>query len=388
MNSIAELTKEIERLTHERDTLGQAIADAALKAGMYNGEVSLTGAHLIMFAQHLGEAAQQHAQAALSDEQIDSIVRNACHSDPQMVTGEYCLTIDEVRAILATRQPSPERSQQGGGVVDAYRDALRKIRYCCAVPAALAMRKIAIDALDVHPPEDAAPGDAKPFHSYGMSAEQVQALLSNGLKPEEIGGADDVQHDRVHELVWWFARLADGNANAKWAIRHAFELAYYVANNGINHQIDLKSIRNAAFKEGVNITPAERRSLERIGFAVAQPFPAPADAVPAQAGMQGDERGAFEEWAMPQSHWRVGDSYSNLHTACAWEAWQARAELAQRAAIHLGNERDATITLTEIMRCRRVLRDGDRVDQKQALDDLAKAFDDADKLVVKHSDKI
>lgn len=46
----------VKRLTHERDALGQAIADAALKAGMYNGEVPLTGPHLIMFAQHLGEA--------------------------------------------------------------------------------------------------------------------------------------------------------------------------------------------------------------------------------------------------------------------------------------------------------------------------------------------
>lgn len=42
----------------ERDALGQAIADAALKAGMYNGEVDLSGPHLIMFAQHLGEASQ------------------------------------------------------------------------------------------------------------------------------------------------------------------------------------------------------------------------------------------------------------------------------------------------------------------------------------------
>ena len=47
----------VRRLTHERDALGQAIADAALKAGMHNGEVPLAGPHLIMLAQHMGDAA-------------------------------------------------------------------------------------------------------------------------------------------------------------------------------------------------------------------------------------------------------------------------------------------------------------------------------------------
>lgn len=41
----------------ERDALGQSIADAALKAGMYNGEVDLSGPHLVMFAQNLADAA-------------------------------------------------------------------------------------------------------------------------------------------------------------------------------------------------------------------------------------------------------------------------------------------------------------------------------------------
>lgn len=116
-------------------------------------------------------------------------------------------------------------------------------------------------------------GEAKSeesFHHYGMSTEQLQQLLSGALKPEEISGADDVQHDRVSELVWWFARLTQGNANSKWAIRHACELAYFIAANGINRHIDLKAIRDAAFKEGVNITPEERGTLERIGFATSR----------------------------------------------------------------------------------------------------------------------
>lgn len=67
-------SKLVERLTHERDALGQAIADAAMKVGIWNGEVPLTGPHLIMFANDLAECAKQqldhgetmlHVQAAL-----------------------------------------------------------------------------------------------------------------------------------------------------------------------------------------------------------------------------------------------------------------------------------------------------------------------------------
>lgn len=36
----------------------------------------------------------------LSDAEIDQIVRDACHSDPVMETGEYCLTAHEVRTVL------------------------------------------------------------------------------------------------------------------------------------------------------------------------------------------------------------------------------------------------------------------------------------------------
>jgi hypothetical protein len=110
-----------------------------------------------------------------------------------------------------------------------------------------------------------------PFHHYGLSAEEVDQLLQGGLKPEEIGGAEDTQHDRVGELVRWFARFTQGQANPKWATRHACELAYYIATNGVNRGIDLKAVRDAAFKEGVNITPEERGTLERVGFATPPP---------------------------------------------------------------------------------------------------------------------
>jgi hypothetical protein len=109
------------------------------------------------------------------------------------------------------------------------------------------------------------------FHHYGLSAEQLQQLLDGGLKPDEISGADDVQHGRVHELIWWFSRFTQGNANPKWAVAHACELAYFIATNSINRHIDLEAVRNAAFKEGVNITPEERGTLERIGFAAVRP---------------------------------------------------------------------------------------------------------------------
>lgn len=102
-----------KRLTHERDALGQAIADAALKAGMYSGEVPLTGPHLIMFAQHLGEAAtvqpdrglhaallEQAAQAC--DQQADGTngpYRSACL---QCANAVRALRDDAVNAEVAT----------------------------------------------------------------------------------------------------------------------------------------------------------------------------------------------------------------------------------------------------------------------------------------------
>lgn len=45
----------VQRLTYERDLLAEAIADAAKKAGIYNGEVPLTGPHLLMLADDLAE---------------------------------------------------------------------------------------------------------------------------------------------------------------------------------------------------------------------------------------------------------------------------------------------------------------------------------------------
>lgn len=108
---------------------------------------------------------------------------------------------------------------------------------------------------------------------YGLTAEQVALLLSEGLKPEEIGGSAELQHARVGELVRWFARLARQQANPKWAVSHAFELAYFIATNAGNRHIDLQPIREASYKEGAMVSPADRGMLERIGFL--KPLPAP-----------------------------------------------------------------------------------------------------------------
>jgi hypothetical protein len=39
---------DVVEMRRQRDVLGKAIADAALKAGIYNGEVPLTGPHLLL----------------------------------------------------------------------------------------------------------------------------------------------------------------------------------------------------------------------------------------------------------------------------------------------------------------------------------------------------
>lgn len=56
--------KDVERLTHERNALGQAIADAALAARIYNGEVQLNGPQLIAMCGDLGREAKNGASEA------------------------------------------------------------------------------------------------------------------------------------------------------------------------------------------------------------------------------------------------------------------------------------------------------------------------------------
>lgn len=98
---------------------------------------------------------------------------------------------------------------------------------------------------------------------FNLTEEELSSLLNNGLKPEEIGGDAVIQLERVNELIHWFVRYAEGDANPKWAIRHAFELAYYIASTSGNRFLDLKEIKMKAWREGVNITSAERSMLEK-----------------------------------------------------------------------------------------------------------------------------
>lgn len=49
------LTKELERLTRERDALAKAIGDAGVKAGIISDRVALTGPQLISLCDDLAE---------------------------------------------------------------------------------------------------------------------------------------------------------------------------------------------------------------------------------------------------------------------------------------------------------------------------------------------
>lgn len=61
--------------------------------------------------------------------------------------------------------------------------------------------------------------------------ELQEKLIGSCLKPEEITGDSQTRERRAEELVRWFARLSEGNANPKWAMQHAYELAHYVAES-------------------------------------------------------------------------------------------------------------------------------------------------------------
>lgn len=100
-------------------------------------------------------------------------------------------------------------------------------------------------------------GVAEPF---GLSAEQVETLRSNGLKPEEIAGDQRIQARRAKELLHWFVRLARDSANPKWTRSHAFELAYYLATTDDRAPFDIAAVERASWLKGLQ-EPAEVRDM-------------------------------------------------------------------------------------------------------------------------------
>lgn len=90
---IAELREaraQADRLRHERNELGKAIAGSALAAGIYNGDGSLTGPDLILFARSLGERARwlwPLDQAALAAE-VDEVAEMRAKANALPV--EFC----------------------------------------------------------------------------------------------------------------------------------------------------------------------------------------------------------------------------------------------------------------------------------------------------------
>lgn len=105
--------------------------------------------------------------------------------------------------------------------------------------------------------------DKPTFDHFGLSQDNLDRLLSKSLKPEEINVDAPQRHDRVTELLGWFARLTQGAANPKWLEAHAMELAYYIATNGVNRQIDLDVVRRDAYAEGVRASESDREILRK-----------------------------------------------------------------------------------------------------------------------------
>ena len=98
-----------------------------------------------------------------------------------------------------------------------------------------------------------------------MLIEDKMALLQNTLKPEEINGTYQQQIERVQELLAWFVRYANGQANPKWVARHAFELAYYLANNNKELSIDFDEIQKKACYEGMMAPDSIKQLLLKDG---------------------------------------------------------------------------------------------------------------------------
>lgn len=99
-----------------------------------------------------------------------------------------------------------------------------------------------------------------------FSNQETNTLLAACLKPEEINGTKLEQIARVQELISWFIRLANDRANPKWTKAHAMELAYYLAKNNTELEIDLTPVTEKAFIEGFKISDSEREIFIRRNF--------------------------------------------------------------------------------------------------------------------------
>jgi hypothetical protein len=130
----------------------------------------------------------------------------------EMATGsnadEVAARTPEQRAAIAASQPAPVEAECPYYIGGPYEDGHYSL---CEISTS---RIVATS-------RPAAPVEAK-----AVPDGDLQKLLEQCLKPDEI---EDTRQARVAELVRWFVRLAEGNANPKWLRGHAFELAYHAA---------------------------------------------------------------------------------------------------------------------------------------------------------------
>lgn len=69
------LKAALEAAEHQRGALAQAIADAVTKAGMWNGEVGLTGPHLIMFCDDMASVIASQPDSERDAARMDWLVQ-------------------------------------------------------------------------------------------------------------------------------------------------------------------------------------------------------------------------------------------------------------------------------------------------------------------------
>lgn len=98
--------KLIARLTHERDVLGKAIAEAGIKAGLLHPSITTSaGPHSIMFVEDLADVILAH-EATIKDLEENIIVKadwiEATIADSER---EYWL-LQEIRTIAETPNPA------------------------------------------------------------------------------------------------------------------------------------------------------------------------------------------------------------------------------------------------------------------------------------------
>jgi len=136
-NELVRLSEMVAQLTHERNALGEGIAEAAIKAGIARADAYLNGPQLLMLCSDMAESIVASQGSVSHDPSIDRLVKDLReHDDPRLYREADVLMFEAANTIdMMSRQVK----SQAANVVELIMD----VATMEAAPAEIQSRIIA-----------------------------------------------------------------------------------------------------------------------------------------------------------------------------------------------------------------------------------------------------